>query len=196
MAHMRLIIPPIRRFSVDSRSHNKVFKFPKSSTALAKNHHNDGIIIINVGGTKFETHMNTLHSIPGTLLSRSSKESEYYNKERGEYFFDRNPEYFNCILDLYRHGLLHLPNHLCMIALKFELEFWEIDDQSISRCCQRAYESGLEELNTNEMVGEEMKAFSWHDTRCLSADPLPKWRRVLWNFLHDHKSSNAAKVGL
>ena len=96
------------------------------------------IININVGGTLFSTRLSTLKSLPDTRLGNLSTRSEEYIKEKGEkgyFFFDRNPDLFQSLLDLYRHGNLHVPSNICGATLKRELEFWQIPLNKIPNCC-------------------------------------------------------------
>nr|CAG8466151.1 6660_t:CDS:2 [Entrophospora candida] len=68
----------------------------------------DQNVILNVGGTKFETKISTLLSQPDTLLGKM-----FHPRNRSllkpthrdnEYFFDRNPKAFYYILEYYRTG--------------------------------------------------------------------------------------------
>ena len=104
--------------------------------ALEKTEMSDlDIVNINVGGTLFSTRFSTLKSLPDTRLGKLSTSSEEYTKEKGYFFFDRNPDLFHCLLDLYRHGNLHVPSSICGATLKRELEFWEIPLCTIPHCC-------------------------------------------------------------
>jgi hypothetical protein len=44
-----------------------------------------------------------------------------------EYFFDRNPEIFDVIMDFYRTKQILLPKHISIESLMNELEFFGID---------------------------------------------------------------------
>ncbi len=46
---------------------------------------------------------------------------------KGEYFFDRNPDIFDRIMEFYRTNVLQIPKTMSMDALKAELEFFGID---------------------------------------------------------------------
>ena len=39
--------------------------------------------------------------------------SENYDADRDEYFLDRDPEVFGCVLNFMRSGHLHIPSTLC-----------------------------------------------------------------------------------
>ena len=93
------------------------------------------IVNINVGGTIFSTTLSTLRLIPNTRLARLSASSAEYIQEKDHFFFDRNPEVFQSVLDLYRHGNLHVPSNICGATLKREMDFWQIPLERIQSCC-------------------------------------------------------------
>ena len=51
-----------------------------------------------------------------------------FSLEENEYYFDRRPRTFNCILNFYRTGKLHVLDELCVMDFYQELEYWMIDD--------------------------------------------------------------------
>ena len=61
-----------------------------------------GKITIEVGGTLFRTTKKTLSRIKKSRLSNLDENDESYDPITGYYFFDRNPQLFNWILDAYR----------------------------------------------------------------------------------------------
>uniref|UniRef100_A0A3B3Z2J0 BTB domain-containing protein n=1 Tax=Poecilia mexicana TaxID=48701 RepID=A0A3B3Z2J0_9TELE len=60
----------------------------------------DGLIVLNVSGTKFQTWRDTLERYPDTLLG-SSERDFFFHEERNEFFFDRDPDIFRHILNFY-----------------------------------------------------------------------------------------------
>ena len=59
-------------------------------------------MVLNVGGIRHETLVATLSSKPGTRLGELAL---HHRQERAdEYFFDKNPEVFNAVIDYYRSG--------------------------------------------------------------------------------------------
>lgn len=96
-------------------------------------------VIINVGGTRFETYRSTLRLLPETRLAQLSPTNSDFDSSRVEYFFDRDPASFAAILNYYRTGKLHVPNDVCGNLFYEELNFWGIGERSIQPCCWTTY---------------------------------------------------------
>lgn len=119
-------------------------------------------IMINVGGTHFETYRSTLRLLPETRLAQLSPTNSDFDPIRIEYFFDRDPVSFSAILNYYRTGKLHVPNGVCGNLFFEELNFWGIGERSIQPCCwttystQRACDEILQKVMDNFEDGEGM----------------------------------------
>ncbi|GFO43214.1 potassium voltage-gated channel protein shaw [Plakobranchus ocellatus] len=61
-------------------------------------------------------------------------------------YVDRSPLLVPYILDLYRHGELHLPPNVCSLTIRMELDFWKIPEELIGECCWREFQSGLDRM--------------------------------------------------
>ena len=51
------------------------------------------------------------------------------------FYFDRSGRNFEAILDLYRHGTLHISGQTCAMTTKNDLEFWGLDEYLLEPCC-------------------------------------------------------------
>ncbi|KAK3085086.1 hypothetical protein FSP39_024051 [Pinctada imbricata] len=150
---------------------------------------------LNVGGTVFEISQDKLAKYPETFLGKLTKTSKIYEELSDSFFIDRNPEFFNSILDLYRLDVLHLPSGTCGAVIRAELEFWEIPLDKLCQCCQREYFKYEREL---ELIEKIRKTFAEGELK-YSAKELhsSKFKRVLnriWLFFDQPKSSVYAKV--
>ena len=61
-------------------------------------------VILNVGGTRFETYVTTLQNIADTRLTWLIENLEEEALCKREFFFDRHPGAFVHILNFYRTG--------------------------------------------------------------------------------------------
>lgn len=111
-----------------------------SSSLLAKRKDK---VVVNVGGQRHVTYRSTLRNVPDTRLSwladGSAVHSADYDKETGEFFFDRHPVVFSHILNYYRTGKLHVPYDVCGPLYEEELSYWGIDDSQVESCCWISY---------------------------------------------------------
>ena len=96
-------------------------------------------INLNIGGQKFTTTSLTLSRIPDSRLAKLDTNDPSFDAQFEEYYFDRNPNLVNYILDGYRIGAIHFPHSSCMTFVKQELEFWNIGNSYIAPCCSVIY---------------------------------------------------------
>jgi hypothetical protein len=81
-------------------------------------------VVLNVGGTRFETYTCTLAAYPDTLLGAmfSSRNRDMLRPDAaGEHFFDRDPAVFPCVLNFYRTGKVMQPPTVSEEMLEEEL---------------------------------------------------------------------------
>ncbi|WAQ97867.1 KCNAG-like protein [Mya arenaria] len=154
-----------------------------------------GIIKLNIGGVYFLTRHATLKNAPDTRLARLTTSSKEYISDQNVYFFDRNPELFNYILDYYRTGELHLPKHVCGATIRNELEFWQLGSGNIADCCVASmfkFEDELEvsnnlkhqfETKNLEYSSEQLKSSKWN---CVKSK--------LWSLLERPQSCKLARI--
>ncbi|EDO31311.1 predicted protein, partial [Nematostella vectensis] len=103
---------------------------------------NDRRVVLNISGRKFETWETTLEKYPETLLGGKGKDS-FYDKEKQEYFFDRDPVFFRHVLNYYRKGKLHFSLEECGKFYKEELKFFKISPDNVDLCCFEEFEESV-----------------------------------------------------
>ncbi|XP_069102246.1 voltage-gated potassium channel KCNC1-like [Argopecten irradians] len=153
-------------------------------------------VVFNVGGTRFETYKTTLNSQPDFVLADENFLRKHFRKDAGDYFFDRDPDMFKCILNYLRTGELHLPSNICGPAAKAELAFWQLPDDVIERCCWTDYNSWNATLNALNQLENDRKGSLLDSTESeeQGRTTWTKWRPRLWAILNDPASSRIAKV--
>jgi hypothetical protein len=81
----------------------------------------DKRVVLNVGGTRHETWISTLETLPGSrlaLLAHLQESDEAFDLTTGEYFFDRHPKAFEIIIHYFRTNELHVDQSVCGNVLK------------------------------------------------------------------------------
>ncbi|XP_026779430.1 potassium voltage-gated channel subfamily D member 2 isoform X1 [Pangasianodon hypophthalmus] len=147
----------------------------------------DGLIILNVSGTKFQTWRNTLERYPDTLLG-STERDFFYHEETNEYFFDRDPDIFRHILNFYRTGKLHYPRHECISAYDEELAFFGIIPEIIGDCCYEEYKDRRRE--NAERIQDDEDTDNNNDL----ALPDMTFRESMWRAFENPHTSTMALV--
>ncbi|XP_017261409.1 potassium voltage-gated channel subfamily D member 2 isoform X1 [Kryptolebias marmoratus] len=147
----------------------------------------DGLIVLNVSGTKFQTWRTTLERYPDTLLG-STERDFFFHEETNEYFFDRDPDIFRHILNFYRTGKLHYPRQECISAYDEELAFFGIIPEIIGDCCYEEYKDRRRENAERLQDDEEMD---------MNNDVTPvnlTFREYLWRAFENPHTSTLALV--
>lgn len=89
------------------------------------------LILFNVGGTYFQTSRSTLtratpNCSPLHRISSNSTNINFDRDEKGAYWIDRDPAYFQVLLNYMRHGHLLLNNQLVEEGVLLEAEYFNI----------------------------------------------------------------------
>ncbi|XP_029968998.1 A-type voltage-gated potassium channel KCND2 [Salarias fasciatus] len=147
----------------------------------------DGLIVLNVSGTKFQTWRDTLERYPDTLLG-STERDFFFHEESNEYFFDRDPDIFRHILNFYRTGKLHYPRQECISAYDEELAFFGIIPEIIGDCCYEEYKDRRRENQERIQDDEEADPAS----ELVSADM--SFRETMWRAFENPHTSTMALV--
>ncbi|KAM8917056.1 A-type voltage-gated potassium channel KCND3-like isoform 2-T3 [Spinachia spinachia] len=158
---------------------------PMPVAPMDRSKRQDELIILNVSGHRFQTWRTTLDRYPDTLLGSSEKDF-FYNAETEEYFFDRDPEAFRSILNLYRTGKLHYPRNQCISAYDEELIFFGIIPEIIGDCCYEEYKDrkreNLERLQDDQEENRDVKP------------PNMSAREAMWRAFENPHTSTMALV--
>ena len=159
------------------------------------------IIRLNVGGERYMTTRCTLEGVPDTRLSNLQEGDPNYNKASNEWFFDRNPQLFNCILDYFRTDELHFPHNFCGPSIKKELMYWRIDESEISPCCWNRYREFEEEKKIFDRIDQAFESKTLKEMASFTSEIVnptrwQMWRRKIYVFLEEPMSSKLAQVSL
>lgn len=181
----------------------------KLSTSFLDGFELENRVVLNVGGTRFETYKTVLKKIPATRLSRLTEALVNYDSITNEYFFDRHPGVFSQILNYYRTGKLHYPTNVCGPLFEEELTFWGIDSNQVEPCCWKTYtrhRTTEETLTTLDRINidvvrtpksELIIKFGINYLPGYNSGQIPFFKRiqpVVWQMFEEPRSSNAALV--
>ena len=124
-------------------------------------------ITINARGIKYEILLNSLDHSPESRLGKlkTSLETQNltqldnlcdkYDLNSNEFYFNRDPYLLNTILNYYQTGKLHLHQIECVLFIKNELEYWQLDQVNLEPCCNVTYSNRIEENLELIKIGEE-----------------------------------------
>jgi len=99
-----------------------------------RDHEGNERIVLNVGGTVFETYFSTLTKYPTSLLGAMFHErnsSLLLPDKNGQYFFDRSPVIFEAIINFYRTGKLKGVPGVSKQTLEEEVDYWQLPPECI-----------------------------------------------------------------
>ncbi|XP_053718513.1 potassium voltage-gated channel subfamily D member 2 [Synchiropus splendidus] len=147
----------------------------------------DGLIVLNVSGSKFQTWRSTLERYPDTLLGSSEREF-FFHEDSNEYFFDRDPDIFRHVLNFYRTGKLHYPRQECISAYDEELAFFGIIPEIIGDCCYEEYKDRRRE--NLERIQDDEESDQSND---LTPGDL-SFRETMWRAFENPHTSTMALV--
>ena len=173
-------------------------------------------MVINVGGRKHEVSLSPwlyfspcsqviwklLEKRPLTRLGMLAKAKTHeaiinlvdsYSLRTNEFYFDRDPATFNCVLNFYRTDRLHVFDEICVMDYESDLEFWGIKDYFLEICCidkfntRKEFIMGEVEKNIAMAKGEEEVVEDF------GTGKFAGYQRFLWDLFEKPQSSTAAK---
>ena len=169
---------------------------------MTGHHHGDHVnsaIFVNIRGIRYRLSQEALERATcyyGTFAAKFDSSNANFDKQTGEFYYDRNPWLFAYIWDYFATGESHFPREVCLKGLKRELDFWGLDDDIFGGCCW----DRLQQHRESENDREELKA-QWHKYDAVNKDYSNKGgcinserRHKVWLFLEYPDSSKAAKV--
>ncbi|KAJ6654078.1 hypothetical protein lerEdw1_007504 [Lerista edwardsae] len=159
-------------------------------------------IVVNVGGVRQVLYGDHLNQYPNTRLAElmnclsGGYEAIFslcddYDPGKKEFYFDRDPDAFKCIIDVYYFGEVHMKKGICPICFKSEMEFWKVDLKFLDDCCKTHLSEKKEEL---EEIARRVQLIL--DDLGLDTS-LNRWKRCqkyIWKFMEKPESSYPARV--
>ena len=163
-------------------------------------------VIINLSGTQFRTKIANLFKYPTSRLGRISLATSYKQisdlcdgfipGQTPTIYFDRNPQHFRTILDVYRSGEIHICEQSCALVDQEDFNFWGLNDLFLQPCCALKYfphtvsaKKELEEEARLKLLAEEREIEeNFGNTNC------GRIRSFLWDLLEYPETSRLARI--
>lgn len=163
---------------------------------------NDIEIVVNVGGVRQVLYGDLLSQYPETRLAELIhclaggydtifSLCDDYDPGKREFYFDRDPDAFKCVIEVYYFGEVHMKKGICPICFKNEMDFWKVDLKFLDDCCKSHLSEKREEL---EEIARRVQLIL-DDLGVDAAEG--RWRRCqkcIWKFLEKPESSCPARV--
>ncbi|KAL8172870.1 UNVERIFIED_CONTAM: Potassium voltage-gated channel subfamily F member 1 [Gekko kuhli] len=159
-------------------------------------------IIVNVGGVRQVLYSDHLSQYPNTRLAELMNclpggydiifsLCDDYDPGKREFYFDRDPDAFKCIVDVYYFGEVHMKKGICPICFKNEMEFWRVDLTLLDDCCKTHLSEKKEEL---EEIAHRVQSILDDLGVDSSEDRWKKCQKYIWKFMEKPESSYPARV--
>ncbi|XP_038865017.1 potassium voltage-gated channel subfamily F member 1-like [Salvelinus namaycush] len=157
---------------------------------------------VNIGGVRLVLDGDVLNRYPESRLAELINCStlnydviyslcDDYDPGKKEFYFDRDPDAFRCIIGVYYFGEIHIKRGICPICFIKEMEFWKIHQSYLDECCKSYLTEKEEELaeiaNKVKLILDDLDGDPSVNcsARCL---------KFLWKLMEKPESSLPARV--
>lgn len=136
----------------ESQKKEDLFEMVKQKEILNSS---NNLITLNARGVRYQVLLSQLDKLPNSRLAKlkisieanlnTEDYCDYYNLQSNEYFYNKDPQILNLILNFYSSKIDEclLKTHcclnntsLCVLQLEEEFKYWNIDyDELVEPCC-------------------------------------------------------------
>ncbi|XP_043936068.1 potassium voltage-gated channel subfamily F member 1 [Protopterus annectens] len=159
-------------------------------------------IVVNVGGVRQILYRDILDRYPGTRLAELANcysggydaifsLCDDYDPGKGEFYFDRDPDAFKCIIDVYYFGEVHMKKGICPICFTNEMEFWRVDPELLDECCKCLLSEKQDEL---EEIARRVQMILDDLGGDFTDDRWKRGQKWLWKLMEKPESSLLGRV--
>ncbi|XP_075056602.1 voltage-gated potassium channel regulatory subunit KCNF1 [Mixophyes fleayi] len=159
-------------------------------------------IIVNVGGIRQILYGDILNRYPETRLAElvTCLAGGYdaifslcddYDPGKREFYFDRDPDAFKCIIEVYHYGEVHMKKGICPICFQNEMEFWKVDLCFLDDCCKSHLSEKKEEL---EEIARRVQTILDDLGVDTTESRWKRFQKYMWKFMEKPESSYPARV--
>ena len=189
-----------------TQTNKKQSPIPENKTVEKKqNSRTKKVVILDVGGDRFTALRSTLQRYPTTRLGRLVRADnidkilencdEFFPGDPPEYFFDRNPDNFPAVLNMYRTNKFHITGSGCALVLQKDLEYWGIDPYSLEACCALKYFPDVDVSQSEKEMDlkAKLKAMEQAEEEDFGSSSIGQWRSWMWNTMEYPWTSKTAQ---
>ncbi|XP_051881392.1 potassium voltage-gated channel subfamily F member 1-like [Pristis pectinata] len=172
---------------------------PRSPDSSESEASEDQELVVNIGGARHLLYGYVVNRYPESRLAELLRCNGYeaisslcddYDPSKREFYFDRDPDSFKCVMEVYYFGEIHIKKGICPICFKNELDFWKIDVDLLDECCKCLLGEKNDEL---EEIAKQVQLIL--ADRGESADTCwGKAQKFLWKLMEKPDSSCPARV--
>ncbi|KAL0969649.1 hypothetical protein UPYG_G00230270 [Umbra pygmaea] len=163
---------------------------------------NEAEIVVNIGGVRLVLYGDVLNRYPESRLAELincstrnydiiSSLCDDYDLGKREFYFDRDPDAFRCIIDVYYFGEIHIKRGICPICFIKEMEFWKIDQSYLDECCKSYLNEKEEELAE---IASKVKLILDDLDGAPSDNTSERWQKFIWKLMEKPESSFSARI--
>ena len=117
-----------------------------------------------------------------------------YSLRDNEFYFDRDPVTFNCVLNFYRTDRLHVIDEICILDYADDLEFWMIKEINLEICCIDKFNARREHIIgevEKEKLAQKVEVEVEED---FGDGYFAQYQKALWDLFEKPQSSLPAKM--
>ncbi|XP_033746915.1 potassium voltage-gated channel subfamily C member 2-like [Pecten maximus] len=91
---------------------------------------------------------------------------------RNEYYFNRNADIFDSVLEYLSRGSVHVPRNICTVVIKADLEFWGIPEGRVDLCCWKSFYQTEEDVAGIKALVDHIPCDDTQHVVCQSSTPV------------------------
>ncbi|TRY86335.1 hypothetical protein DNTS_016138 [Danionella cerebrum] len=165
----------------------------------------EDLVKLNIGGVQHQVQRCVLLRFPNTRVAQLLQCHSHtailelcddYCPKKQEYYFDRSPQVFRCVLNLYRTGHFHALEDLCVFCFCQEIEYWGINELDLEACCLQWLLERKDERVVHACGDTSSGEVSSVRTELWKTESMwfSKVRKVMWQTLEDPNHSRCSKA--
>lgn len=177
---------------------------PRYSKGYNLGNQDETEISVNIGGVRLVLYGDVLNRYPESRLAELMTQNlitqnydviaplcDDYDPSKREFYFDRDPDAFKCIIGVYYFDEIHIKRGICPICFIKEMEFWKIDLNYLDECCKSYLNEKEEDLAE---IANKVKLILDDSEGHPTVNCSERCQKFLWKLMEKPESSLPARV--